>query len=224
MKATARLAAISILLLVASGAGSGCKSIPRPDGMIIGPFYSPKNIRAAATMPHAVARIVMVPVAGPDSVSPESLTVIGMAFANEFTRTGRAELTLLDGDRMQRLFGERSVRTSAPLPADFLARLREGTAADAVLFVEVTAFRACPPLTLGIRGRLVTTDSQESLWACDELFDATVASVRNAARRHAASPAPQPGAPGDLSHTILQNPDRFAAYVAASLLSTLPAR
>ncbi len=223
MNATARLTAI-LLILAASNTGSGCKSIPRPDGMIGGPFYSPKNVRTAATMPHSVARIVMIPVAGPDTVSSESLAGVGRAFANEFVRSGRAELTLLDGDRMQRLVGERGVSATAPLPADFLARLREGTAADAVLFVEVTAFRAYPPLTLGIRGRLVTTDSQESLWACDELFDATVPSVRNAARRHAARPAPQPGAPGDLSHTILQNPDRFAAYVAASLLSTLPAR
>jgi hypothetical protein len=223
MNATARLTA-SILMLAAFSTGSGCKSIPRPDGMIVGPFYRPKNIRASATMPHSVARIVMIPLTGPDSVSAESLSGIGIAFANEFTRTGRAELTLLDSDRMQRLVGERGVSTTAPLPADFLARLRAGTAADAVLFVEVTAFRAYPPLTLGIRGRLVTTDSQESLWACDELFDAAAPSVRNAARRHAARPAPQPGAPGDLSHTILQSPDRFAAYVAASLLSTLPAR
>lgn len=223
MKAPARLAA-TLVTCLAIGAGSGCKSIPRPDGMLVGPFYAPTNIRAAATMPHSVARVVMIPVTGPDSVSPESLAAVGTAFANEFTRAGRAELTLLDADRLQRLVGERSLRTTEPLPEGFLAKLRAGTAADAVLFIEVTSFRAYPPLALGIRGRLVTTDSQESLWACDERFDATLSSVRNAARRHAATPAPQPGAPGDLSHTVLQNPDRFAAYVAASLLRTLPAR
>lgn len=202
----------------------GCRSVPRPDGAIFGPFYAPQNVRAAPALPHSVARVVLLPLTGSDHADPEVLENIRTVFRTEFTRAARAELAVIDGDRLQRLVGEHRVRTTEPLPDGFLARIREGTAADAVLFVEVTSFRPYPPLTLGIRARLVTTDSQETLWACDELFDARVAAVRNAARRHAATPAPQPGAPGDLSQTILQNPDRFAAYVAAALFHTLPPR
>ncbi len=218
-----RLPASLCVLAAIVGLGA-CKSIPRPDGSIVGPFHAPKNIRAAATFPHSVARVLILPVSGPESVSAEGLNAVGAAFEAEFTRAARAELTVLDSDRLQRLVGERQVRTTEPLPDRLLGRLRESTAADAVLFIEVTSSRAYPPLALGIRGRLVTTDTQETLWACDELFDASVAAVRNSARRHAGAPSPQPGAPGDLTHTILQNPDRFAAYVAATLLATLPAR
>jgi hypothetical protein len=223
MNLPSRRLALAITLLSIIGL-AGCKSIPRPDGSVVGPFHSPKNIRATPALPHSVARVVVLPVAGPADVSHEALNAVGAAFHAEFTRAARAELLVLDGDRLQRLAGQRRMRSTEPLPDRFLSRLREHTAADAVLFLEVTSYRAYPPLALGIRGRLVTTDTQETLWACDELFDANLAAVRNSARRHAASPAPQPGSPGDLTYTVLQNPDRFAAYVAASLLRTLPAR
>ncbi len=223
MKLLARALA-SVLALVSILGLGGCKSIPRPDGSVVGPFHTPKNIRATPSLPHSVARVVVLPVAGPEAVSQETLNAIGAAFQAEFTRAARAELIVLDGVRLQRLAGEPRVRATEPLPDRFLTRLRESSTADAVLFLEVTSYRAYPPLALGIRGRLVTTDTQETLWACDELFDASLAAVRNSARRHAASPAPQPGSPGDLTYTVLQNPDRFAAYVAAVLLRTLPAR
>jgi hypothetical protein len=223
MKLLARALA-SVLALVSILGLGGCKSIPRPDGSVVGPFHAPKNIRATPSLPHSVARVVVLPVAGPEAVSHETLDAIGAAFHAEFTRAARAELIVLDGVRLQRLAGEPRVRATEPLPDRFLTRLRESSTADAVLFLEVTSYRAYPPLALGIRGRLVTTDTQETLWACDELFDASLAAVRNSARRHAASPAPQPGSPGDLTYTVLQNPDRFAAYVAAVLLRTLPAR
>jgi hypothetical protein len=96
-------------------------------------------------------------------------------------------------------------------------------AADAVLFVDVTAYSPYPPLALGLRTRLAPIRETEILWATDLHFSAADPSVANSARRHALSLAKSSG-PADLSHTILQNPTRFAGYAAAATFATLPPR
>jgi hypothetical protein len=61
------------------------------------------------------------------------------------------------------------------------------------------------------------------MWAADNVFSATNPAVANSARRHALKLGRDRG-PGDLSHTILQSPSRFAAYALHETFATLPNR
>jgi len=53
-----------------------------------------------------------------------------------------------------------------------MATLRRELAVDAVLFVDVTAFRAYAPLVLGLRGKLATIEGTRLVWTFDNVFSA----------------------------------------------------
>jgi hypothetical protein len=224
------MTSLRLLLLAALALGlSGCAKLPiKRDGAKAGPFFTPANVKVSAPrLPATIRRVLLLPVSADGLAIPEeNLTRLDAAFLTELTRAARFEVVTLTRDELARVTGSRQLNSTAPLPPGFIDRLfniYNQYAADAVLFVDLTSYSPYPPLAIGVRARLAPIRETELLWAADLTFSAAEPPVANSARRHALSLAKSSG-PANLSHTILQNPTRFAGYVAAATFDTLPLR
>ena len=212
-------AALALLAL------AGCNSIPRLDGARFGPYYVPLNVHGSARLPADLRRIVILPSAadGP-AISESTLDSLDGVLRTTLTQAARAEISPLDRDVLAQLSQRRQLVSTSVLPRDLTARLAEKTGADAVLFVDITAYSPYPPLALGLRAKLIDLKTGEIIWAFDNLFSAADERVVNSARKHVLVPTGTTGTPSDLSYTVLQNPSRFADYAASATWATLPPR
>lgn len=204
----------------------GCSAVTKKDGAVDGPFYVPTNVKAAAKIPAEVRRVVVLPSAGGPSLTEETLTALDDAFQTELNKTNKFEVVPLSRDTLAAITGARQISSVEKLPTiliDKLFNIYNPYGADAVLLIDVTTYSPYTPLVLGMRAKLVRVTDGEILWAADNVFSASDASVANAARKHAAELGNDRGST-NMSHTILQNPQRFAGYVAASTFKTLPPR
>lgn len=203
---------------------TGCSELPKPDPLKSGPFFTPANVKGAPRLPAEVRRVVVLPCWGGPAITEETLNQIDEALQAEAGRANRFEIVPISRDQLARLTGgKRAVASVEALPANFLQKLGADHSADAVLFTDVTTHSAYPPLSLGLRTKLARTGDAEILWAADNIFSAADKSVANSARRFAQEIGSNRG-PTTLNHTILQNPGRFAAYVASATFATLPPR
>jgi len=209
---------------IVSLALAGCETPPRIDHARTGPYFVPANVRGVDRLPATVRRIAILPVAGLPSIPEQNLARLDESFSAELNRSARAETVAIPRDLLMRLAGSRQLSSTDVLPHNFFPRLKGSTSADAVLFVDLTAYSPYPPLKLGVRSKLVDISTGEILWAFDNLFDANEASVVNSARRHYLDSNPSSVGTGDLSSTVLQNPTRFGNYAAHATFVTLPPR
>jgi hypothetical protein len=99
--------------------------------------------------------------------------------------------------------------------------LQESVGCDAVLFCQLTAFRAYAPLAVGWRLKLVDVRSRQILWAGDEVFDAGQSTVKTGARRYQLEHLHSLESGG---WTMENSPRYFGQYTLACLLDTLPQR
>ncbi len=201
---------------------TGCESVP--DRLAVDPLtpsYKPTNVAGPDYLPIEVRRVAILPAWSTQPLDGRSLDNVDQAFVNALTRAARFETVPVSRDDLRSWVKQPAVGSTSALPANLFTELRAQTGADAVLFIDVTTHSAYPPLALGLRTRLVRLDTGATLWATDELFDASRATAAAGARRHHLQGAPQPA---DLSPTVLQSPARFAAYAADTLVGTLPSR
>lgn len=199
----------------------GCSEIPKKDPAKAGPLFTAANVTRLGRIPPEIRRVIVLPAAGSREMTEDSLERIDRAITEELTRTGRFEVTTVAREEFHRMFGPRALSSSTPLPPEFFEKLVKTYAADGIIFTDVTAFSAYPPLNLGLRVKLANAVDRQIIWAADNLFSAADPAVANSARRHALKLGRDRG-PGDLSHTILQNPSRFAGYAAAATFEGLP--
>ena len=204
----------------------GCSVLPKPDGAVAGPFYKPSNVKAITKLPADVRRVIVLPVAGGPALTEETLLKLDSVCVSELPRTARFEVVPLSRDKLAELTGARQISSVDKLPAvliDKLFNIYNSYGADAVLFIDVTTYSPYPPLLLGLRTKLARVTDGDIIWAADNVFAAAEPAVANSARHHALTLGSDHGL-SDLSHTILQNPQRFAGYVAAATFLTLPPR
>jgi hypothetical protein len=203
---------------------TGCETVPPLDGARTGPFFEPRNVRGVVRLPAAVRRIALLPSAGPGGVTEESLAALDTVLATELTRLARAEIIPVSRELMARLFGLRHVDSTGVLPHNLFDQIQRSTEADAILLVDVTALSPYPPLKLGLRAKLFAFGSADLLWAFDDVFDASVPAVQNAARRHYLEGSDYLSMTADRSPSVLQSPSRFSAYAAREMFRSLPPR
>jgi hypothetical protein len=168
----------------------------------------------------------VLPVAGGPALTEETLVKLDSVCQSELTRTGRFEVVPLSRDALAAIIGTRQISSIEKLPAVFLEKLfniYNAYGADAILFIDVTAYSPYPPLLLGLRTKLARVTDGDIIWAADNVFAASEPAVSNSARRHAQGLGTDRGLT-DFNHTILQNPQRFAGYVAAATFLTIPPR
>jgi hypothetical protein len=212
-------------LVLGALALAGCSAIPKMDGARFGPFYTPANVHGVSALPESVRRIALLPCAGADSQLTETtLLDLDRILATTLTGSARAEITSISVDQLARFGARTRTLSTSTLPVDFLKRVAAETGADAVILTDVTAYSAYPPLSLGLRSRLVDIKTGAALWNFDNIFSANVTAVANSARAHLRNRASATLNPSDLSYIVLQNPLAFADYAAGATWSTLPPR
>ncbi|MCX6953343.1 MAG: hypothetical protein NTV51_14410 [Verrucomicrobia bacterium] len=216
IRTLARLApAVFALALV-----SGCGTPSIQDPARAGPFYKPSNYHGESSL-GGVRRVVVLPVYGGTLAPQETVAGFDPVFIAALQRQNRFEVVPLSREECQRRFRVAEFSSVAALPHDFLTALKRQTAADAVLFVDITVFRAYRPLALGLRGKLATIDGSRLVWTFDDVFSADNPAVANSARHHNLT-TDRGDVPADLSPAVLQSPARFADYVASAMFATLP--
>jgi hypothetical protein len=214
-------------LLLAAGLllGAGCKSFREDakDRALDRKYFVPTNYTGEAQLPGIVRRVLLLPVCGGSVTPPETTETIEEVFATELQQQLRFEVVRLSRTECMRRFGAPEFSSAAALPHDFLAELGRDYGADAVLFVDLTAYRAYRPLALGVRAKLATVEQTRLLWSFDQIFSADDPAVSNSVRRYYGT-SDTSGIPYDPGYGALQSPGKFAAYVAAATFKTLPAR
>jgi len=216
----ARLLPGTALLLAA-----GCMSTREDvmDRVLEKQYFMPANFTGEAQLPGIVRRVVLLPVWGGHVMPVETTQALEEVFAAELQKQLRFEVVRFSRAQCLQRFGAPEFSSSGVLPHDFLAILGREFGADAVLFVDLTAYRAYRPLALGVRAKLATVDQTRLVWSFDEIFSADDPAVSNSVRRYF-SHAEAAGVPLGAEQGALQSPTKFAVYVAAATFNTLPAR
>lgn len=205
--------------------GAGCRSAKLLTDPILGPDFVVANAYSMRnTLPVTLRRVAVLPLshnerdinaaAGPEMLEP--------ALHAELAKSGRFELLMITPAQLKQWTGQPLWRDTDELPADFLKIVAGRTGSDAVLFSQLTRFKAYPPLVLGWRFKLVS-NSAEVWWAVDELFDAGDERVANSARRYERARVGNNPAVED-SRSILLSPSRFGQYTTSAIFQTLPTR
>jgi hypothetical protein len=119
--------------------------------------------------------------------------------------------------------GRESWRAEEPLPRNFLQKIRESAACEAILFARLTAYRAYPPPATGWSMKLVDSVDGKVWWSVDEVFDSAEPAVVASARRYSQQHIQTGGAAPD-PQAILQSPTRFGQYTLSAVLATMPGR
>lgn len=205
---------------------TACSSLPLRDGAVQGPFFTPANVTGVPRVPAEIRRVVVLPVWGGPQITSETLETLDSVIQTELNKTGKFEVVPLSRQVLANLVGQRQVSSVEKLSAvlqEKLLTLNNPYGADAVLFVDITAYSPYTPLTLGLRTKLARSSNAEIIWAADNIFSSSEPAVANSARLHAEKLGIDRGKT-NLSHTILQNPERYAGYVAAATFATIPPR
>lgn len=202
---------------------SGCESIPSLDGARVGPYFTPANFHGEETLPAALRRVVILPLAEDGKLQEEAMIRIDEVIIRAANQCQRFECVPVSREVVQRLAKVRAIRSVDALPHDFFDRLAAEYGADGVLFVDITRYDPYPPIAIGIRAKLARISDRSLVWTIDETYDGSKAPVANAARKYWLDLTP-PNAPTDMSATALQSPNKFATYAFNSAFSTLPPR
>ena len=214
-----------LLLAIATAFLAGCQT-PGATLVDLRPSYKPDNIfLAGGKLPGDLKRVAVLPVAcdrrqtdlaaGRDALEP-------VLFA-ELIKAKHFEVVRISREELWRLTGRADWTGEDVLPANILDALKKESGCDAVLFCELTEFRAYPPLAVGWRLKLVDVRGGKTLWAGDEHFDAGDPAVIAGARlyQRRAQVVLDDNSGGWLA---VNSPRQFGRYSIDSVLGTLPVR
>ncbi len=209
MRVSLPLFALATLLLTA------CQSRP-PDDWIphgTGSMQVAPAFRSAELT--QVRRLTILPVFADPRVTDREKEVVRNALQRSFQSANLFEVVAISPDEIRRRYGVTAFSPANPLPPDLFDFIREHTAADAILFVEITSISSYPPLALGLKARIESLQrEQTTLWAFDQFFNANDPSVALAAKRF--------NEPGDPNRGSIQlSPSLFAEFVTTVMADSL---
>ncbi len=226
MRPSIRLRRLCAAALLGAGLalGTGCVNPALDDPARNGPFYTPRNHAGDVVMPAGIRRVLLLPVYGGSLAEPESAATLDDAVLTALQKQNRFEVVFLAREDALRRFGSAEFSSTGALPHGLLQTLRDSYACDAVLFVDVTAYKPYRPQVLGFRAKLAQVDDMRLVWNFDEVVSADSPEVINSVRRYYYRKDPRSGPPMDISAATLQSPGKFASYVADVMFQTLPVR
>jgi hypothetical protein len=211
---------------------------------LYGADAKPDNVFVSSPiLPASMKRVVVLPLAHEESQSELSggCDMLYPVLQAELIKTKRFEVIAASPETIQGLSGHSSWTGAEVLPADFFGSLQRVYGCDAVLFCELSAFHAYPPLMVGWRMKLVDLSTQKTIWAADVLYDASDPVVTKCAQEFekqqegVEKPASlfkrmltwldrRAEPVSDQPWTVLNSPRYFAQFTASKLLQTLPQR
>ncbi len=185
--------------------------------------FVPSNIVGDDRLPDEIRRVVLLPMHGRGVAPSDTVRELDAVFATALQREQRFEVVVLSREQCLRRFRAESFASTEYLPRNLMDVLRDEWGADAVMFVDLTAFEPNRPLVLGVRAKLAKVDDMRMVWAFDTIYSAADPAIAAGARRHAADTR-RGGGPVNLDAGVLLSPSRFGGYVAETTFATLPAR
>lgn len=213
---------LGFLAVSALGTMPGCMTPPPGDSARVGPFFTPTNHSGDAALPATMKRVVLMPIAGGSAANAESTAAMNAVFIAELQKQNRFEIVPITREECLHRFRAEEYLSTAALPYDFMNLVKREFGADAVMFIDLTAYKAYRPLIIGVRAKLAIAGYDPRLvWTFDNVFSASDATVANSARNHFLE-SNRGGIPADLTQSALQSPSRFASYVAFATFQTLP--
>jgi hypothetical protein len=203
----------------------GCANSPFIGQSIVG-SYKPSNVYLEeASLPPNVKRVAILPLTtlNDEAAMDAGREALWPALLGELGRARQFELVPVNADELRSITGRSAWTGEEKLPLDFFEKLRERLGVDAILFSQLTEYRAYQPLAIGWRLKLLEAEEPRTLWSVDEFFDARVPEVAAAARRHAER---HPDTQSSLHDPqgVLISPRRFGQYAAFAVVETLPGR
>jgi hypothetical protein len=201
----------------------GCAQIAkRSDPSYTGPFHAVANVYISPDgLPTNLQRVAVMPlVPGRGNRSAErGVPLIQQVLTEELSRARIFDVITLTPDKLDTLVGVQALYADSRLPIGFTSRIEEETGCQAILFAELTTFRAYPPVAVGWKLHLFDLASEELIWATDEVFDAGQATVANALRRHIREKlSPNNAAATQL--LVLDSPREMARFSLGELIGT----
>jgi hypothetical protein len=215
----------SLVLVAVTALLTGCETSGFRAVTLRSP-YKPNNIFIAAPqLPGDLKRVAVLPLAsgGRRTDLAEGCDALGPVLVAELIKAKKFEVVPVPPEELSRLTGRMDWTGEEVLPAGLLGLLEKEYGCDAVLFCELTEFRAYAPLAVGWRLKLVDVRLKKTIWAGDEHFDAGNPAVIAGARlytRHG-QVVSDDNSGGWLA---INSPRRFGQYSINSLLGTLPVR
>jgi hypothetical protein len=204
------------------GLAAGCSVLPKSEHAAMKPT-SPVSLNHGgdARLPSALHRVVILPLAGGTVASPESVSALDPVLIAALQLQNRFEVVPLTREECRRYFQTDEISSVSAIPANLMSVLKREYAADAVLFIDLTVYRAYHPLALGLRAKLATLDDAHLVWTFDNVFSADDPAVAESAIRYLKG-RDQGGLPADLIAVDLESPLRFGTYASTAMFATLP--
>ena len=214
-----------LALLGALALLAGCET-PTGTAVDFRPPFKPDNIfLAGGKLPGDIKRVAVLPLScdGRQTDLALGCEALEPVLLEELIKARHFEVVKISRDELRRLTGRANWTGLEVLPSGILNSLRKESGCDAVLFSELTEFRAYPPLAIGWRLKLVDVRQKKTLWAGDEHYNAGNPAVLTGARLYQkhAQVVLDDNANGWLA---VNSPRRFGQYSIDNLLGTLPAR
>ncbi len=197
----------------------GCTTVTVQEPVRTGVFFTPANYSADATL-GGIRRVVVLPVWVGEGTAVETIAALDPVFLTALQQEKRFEVVALSRTECRRRYGAEALSAATSLPHDLFETLKRDFAADAVLFIDVTAYYPYKPITMGLRGKLAALDDARLVWTFDNVYTAE-APLKPAKPKNFLLDNER-GVPGDLTGSVLQSPAKFAAHAAASMFATLP--
>jgi hypothetical protein len=213
------------VLLAACTVLTGCMTPTTQRGMFAAD-YQPGNVFARSSiLPAGLKRVAVMPLAceAQRSDLADGCEVLGPILDAELIKTEKFEVVSANPENLRNLTGRSNWTGTEALPADFFESLREAYGCDAVLFCQLTVFRAYEPLAVGWRMKLVDARTRLIIWASDEVFDAARPSVLGGASRFPWLEHKTLAEKSD-DWSLRNSPRRFGQFSAVRVLATLPSR
>ncbi len=214
-----------LVLAAATTLLAGCETSGLKSVTLVSP-YKPNNIFIAAPqLPGDLKRVAVLPLAcgGRRTDLAEGRDALGPVLVAELIKAKKFDVVPVPPGELSRLTGRMDWTGKEVLPAGLLVLLKKEYGCDAVLFCELTEFRAYAPLAVGWRLKLVDVRRNKTIWAGDEHFDAgnpaVIAGARIYQRRGQVVLDDNSG-----GWLAINSPRRFGQYSLDSLLGTLPVR
>jgi len=183
------------------------------------------TFKMAKDLPVDLRRVAVLPLAWEGSSTDLSSggETLGPIWLSELIKTKKFEAVSVSPQGLRSLTGRLSWTGAETLPADFFDSLQRVYGCNAVLFCQLTTFRAYAPLAIGWRMKLVDAQTGRIIWAVDKVFDAEERTELNRASQYHMA---WPWGPHDpsIDWQVKNSPRQFGQYTIVQALSTLPNR
>jgi hypothetical protein len=121
----------------------------------------------------SLQRVALLPIASASQAEnlPDGCDEMTPVLRDEIVRTRKFEVIQVKAIDLRFSTGRPRWTGSEAMPTNFFSTLQRQTGCDAVMFCELTEFKAYPPMAIGWRFKLVDVKTMSILWAADEVFD-----------------------------------------------------